>query len=398
MAKDHLSGVSNPRTRKATKVGRLPVTTRSDLPHMRLAIKEARRSRPEDDRVHPYVGAVVVRRGEVLGSACRGDRDPGDHAEFCVVEKKLPSDTLTGCTVYTTLEPCTTRRHPKVACADRLIERRVARVVIGMLDPDQRITGKGVLRLRRAGIAVDLFPPELTAEVEELNRDFIRDRESDAAQTTASGIFEAGITTFYPSRDYYGRLRRDAATIDRYVSTAKRTAVLVSVNLMTGLPFHDLCSCLDRKLGAPGGGFSATISLLDPTRRELMASVAPIVNMESEELVRTIRSSLRDLLGLKERMAKTVQEQFDVRVHHSLPCGSAILLDHRQPDGRIQIEAKPYKAGLQKSFAFEVVRREQGGLYDVLPCLAAEGAIRTFNLAQVRFHLASQPGVLDGRG
>ena len=44
--------------------------------------------------------------------------------------------------------------------------------MIGALDPDQRITGQGILRLRRAGIAVDLFSPELMAEVEELNRDF----------------------------------------------------------------------------------------------------------------------------------------------------------------------------------------------------------------------------------
>lgn len=40
--------------------------------------------------------------------------------------------------------------------------------------------------------------------------------------------------------------------------------------------------------------------------------------------------------------------------------------DHRQPNGRIQIETKPYEAGLQKSLAFEVVRNEPDGRYDVL--------------------------------
>ena len=148
-----------------------------EIEYMQLAIREARRSRPEDNKTHPCVGAVVVSRDQALASACRGDLAPGDHAEYTALEKKLQNDKLVGCTVYTTLEPCTTRNHPKIPCADRLIERRVGRVVIGALDPDQRITGQGVLRLRRAGIAVDLFPPDLMAEVEELNRDYIRDRE-----------------------------------------------------------------------------------------------------------------------------------------------------------------------------------------------------------------------------
>jgi len=120
------------------------MTKRGEIEHMKLAIREARRSRAEDDRPHPFVGVVVVRGNEVLASACRGDLAPGDHAEYTALENKLEADTLAGCTVYTTLEPCTTRNHPKIPCADRLVQRRVSRVVIGALDPDQRITGQGV--------------------------------------------------------------------------------------------------------------------------------------------------------------------------------------------------------------------------------------------------------------
>ncbi|MEW6419433.1 MAG: deaminase [Nitrospirota bacterium] len=149
--------------------------SQKEIKFMKLAIQEAKRSQREDTRPHPYVGAVVVRDDQILASSCRGDLAQGDHAEFSVLEKKLPHETLAGCTVYTTLEPCTTRHHPKQPCAERLIARKVGRVVIGMLDPDQRITGKGVLCLRRAGIAVDLFPPNLMAELEEPNRDFTKD-------------------------------------------------------------------------------------------------------------------------------------------------------------------------------------------------------------------------------
>jgi hypothetical protein len=205
------------------------------------------------------------------------------------------------------------------------------------------------------------------AEVEELNRDFIRDRERHAATCVPVGVTEAGITAFYPSRDYYPLLRYDAATIDRYVSTAEHTLVMVSINLMTGLPFNDLCAALEGKLRKAGDPFSATLSLLDPRRVDLMSVVAPVLNSDARELSQAIRRSVRDLVRFKSTLPTEIQEQFSVRVHPVLPFGSAILLDHGYPNGRIQIETKPYKAGLQKSFAFEVGRsRCSSGLYDVL--------------------------------
>jgi pyrimidine deaminase RibD-like protein len=140
----------------------------------RLAVDEARKSVSENDnRAHPKVGAVVVKDGKVLSTAHRGEQ-PGNHAEYVALEKKLSDEAVAGATVYTTLEPCTTRTHPKVPCVERLIERRVARVVMGMLDPDVRITGRGQRKLRAAGIATDFFPSDLMAEVEDLNRDFTR--------------------------------------------------------------------------------------------------------------------------------------------------------------------------------------------------------------------------------
>ena len=123
------------------------------------------------------VGAVIVKGGKILATARRGE-EPGNHAEYLALEKRLGNATLAGATLYTTLEPCTTRNHPKVPCAERLVERKVKRVVIGMLDPDLRITGQGVRRLRAANIEVDFFPPDLAAEVEELNREFTRFSEA----------------------------------------------------------------------------------------------------------------------------------------------------------------------------------------------------------------------------
>jgi pyrimidine deaminase RibD-like protein len=154
-----------------------PSEGQDDRTYARLAIDEARKSVPEDERVHPRVGVVVVKDGKILASAHRGEI-PECHAEYIALEKKLADIPLFGATVYTTLEPRTSRKHPKVPCADRLAERRVGRVVIGMLDRDIRICGRGQWALRKAGIATALFPPDLMAEVEELNREFVRDRES----------------------------------------------------------------------------------------------------------------------------------------------------------------------------------------------------------------------------
>jgi pyrimidine deaminase RibD-like protein len=115
---------------------------------MRMALEEGRKSRHKPDRVHPQVGAVVARGDELLKTGFHGEEYPCDHAEFTVLEKKLGDASLAGCTVYTTLEPCTSRRDPKLPCAERLIDRKIARVVIGMLDPNPSIRGKGVCLLR----------------------------------------------------------------------------------------------------------------------------------------------------------------------------------------------------------------------------------------------------------
>jgi pyrimidine deaminase RibD-like protein len=146
---------------------------------MILAIDEARKSRDEDDqRVHPKVGVVVVKDSKVLAQAHRGEKEPGEHAEFTVLEKKLKDKDVSGATVYTTLEPCTSRNHPKIPCAERLVERRIKRVVIGRLDPNQTIRGRGEWLLCEYNVSIGRFDSDLMRSLMDLNRDFIRDQQS----------------------------------------------------------------------------------------------------------------------------------------------------------------------------------------------------------------------------
>ncbi len=145
----------------------------SDLNWMKLAItsaKESKGSLASD----PLVGAVLVRDNKLIGTASRGEKKRGEHAEFTLLHRVLRSTSLTeGATLYTTLEPCTHRNHDKKPCAQWVIDKKVRRVVIGILDPNPAICGQGYWQLRDAGILVDFFPSKLADDIAHDNSKFI---------------------------------------------------------------------------------------------------------------------------------------------------------------------------------------------------------------------------------
>jgi len=117
---------------------------------MRRAIRNAATSRTAVSP-RPWVGAVLVTAdGEVHDGAT--EPAPGRHAEVVALDAAGP-EASRGATVFSTLEPCS---HVNItgACADALVAAGVARVVVGVEDPDERVRGTGIARLRDAGIDV----------------------------------------------------------------------------------------------------------------------------------------------------------------------------------------------------------------------------------------------------
>ncbi len=116
---------------------------------MRRAIREAKRAR---GRTHPnpLVGCVIVRDGELVATGHH--QGPGRaHAEVAALDQL--DGEAEGSEVYVNLEPC--RHHGRTSpCTDALIEAGVERVVVGVIDPDERMRGEGVRQLREAGIEV----------------------------------------------------------------------------------------------------------------------------------------------------------------------------------------------------------------------------------------------------
>lgn len=141
-----------------------------DKKYMRRALQLARAG---EGRVapNPMVGAVIVAEERIIGEGFHAVYG-GPHAEVNAVNSVLPEDRklLKGSTIYVTLEPCS--HYGKTPpCANLIIKEGIPRVVIGSSDPNPEVAGKGVARMREAGI--DVIEGVLKDECDELNCRFM---------------------------------------------------------------------------------------------------------------------------------------------------------------------------------------------------------------------------------
>ena len=127
----------------------MSIFTQSDYSYMKYALQLAEKARGFTSP-NPMVGAVIVKNGRIIGEGYH--KRYGDwHAEVNAFDSA--EESVEGATMYVTLEPCShTGKTPP--CADKIIEKKIGRVIIGAKDPNPLVSGRGIEKLKNAGIEV----------------------------------------------------------------------------------------------------------------------------------------------------------------------------------------------------------------------------------------------------
>lgn len=122
---------------------------------------------------NPMVGAVIVKDGEIVGEGYHQEYG-GPHAEVIALEEA--GEKAAGAAMYVTLEPCS-HFGKTPPCTLKIIDNDLKKVVVAMQDPNPQVAGRGVKRLREAGIEVEVGL--LKKQVVELNEIFLKYIQSD---------------------------------------------------------------------------------------------------------------------------------------------------------------------------------------------------------------------------
>ncbi|MBA4495683.1 bifunctional diaminohydroxyphosphoribosylaminopyrimidine deaminase/5-amino-6-(5-phosphoribosylamino)uracil reductase RibD [Paenactinomyces guangxiensis] len=205
---------------------------------MRLAYELAK-SAAGQTSPNPMVGAVAVKEGRIIGSGAHLKAGT-PHAE--VYALNMAGAEAKGCTLYVTLEPCVHYgRTPP--CTEKIISCGVKQVVIGSVDPDRNVSGKGISRMREAGIEV--ISGVLETECLKLNEAYFHHRRTGkpfvtlkTATTLDGKIATAGgdsrWITGEASRQYVHQLRHRYDAILVGVGTVLADNPRLTTRLETG--------------------------------------------------------------------------------------------------------------------------------------------------------------------
>ena len=143
------------------------IDTAADERFMRMAVEQSRRSVPCATAYR--VGAVVVTAGGEVFAGYTHESRPTSHAEQEAVDKALAAGAdLRGATVYSSMEPCTSRKSEPESCSQLIVRHGFARAVFALFEPDCLAHCDGASFLRAAGVRVDSMP-QFSADVLRIN-------------------------------------------------------------------------------------------------------------------------------------------------------------------------------------------------------------------------------------
>jgi diaminohydroxyphosphoribosylaminopyrimidine deaminase/5-amino-6-(5-phosphoribosylamino)uracil reductase len=262
---------------------------KEDEKYMRLALRLARKGIGRTSP-NPMVGAVVVRGKRIVGRGYH-HRAGEPHAE--VLALRMAGEKARGATLYVNLEPCSHfGRTPP--CAQAVWKAGVKRLVVGMRDPNPLVAGKGIRRLRRAGVNVDVGV--LGEACRELNAPFckfITKRKPyvilkaamslDGKIATRSG--SARWVSSEASRDYVHFLRQTVDAILVGIGTVRKDNPLLTARPAKKKVFKQpLRIVVDSRLRIPLHSQLMQTALQYPTVIATTSSASPAKIRQVEEM------------------------------------------------------------------------------------------------------------------
>lgn len=187
---------------------------------------------------NPMVGAVLVHNGTIIGEGYHKEYGKA-HAEVnCLASvNEAQQQFIPQSTLYVSLEPCA-HWGKTPPCADLIIENKIPRVVVGCRDPFPEVNGKGIEKLRAAGVAVELGM--LEKECQEINKRFFTFHQEHRpfillkwAQTADGKIGREDHGRMYISNEYTARLVHKWRSEEAAIAVGTNTALYDDPQLST---------------------------------------------------------------------------------------------------------------------------------------------------------------------
>jgi len=239
---------------------------------------------------NPMVGCVIVHRGTIIGEGYH--RKYGEvHAEVNAINSVRNLELLCESTMYVTLEPCS-HFGKTPPCADLVVKMKIPNVVIGSLDPNEKVSGRGIERLKMAGCQV--ITGMMEEECNRMNRRFLTfhlkkrpyiilkwAQTEDGFIDRERGEPEFGQPTWITndlSRMAVHKMRSDEAAILVGTKTALKDNPSLTVRAWNGN--HPLRMVLDRM-----GVLPAASALLDQSTETLVFTETGIASKPNLEYI-----------------------------------------------------------------------------------------------------------------